>query len=219
MKKVVRVYFSDLSCKAYTVPEQINIESWLANVASSIELLESSAFRIFYVHEDGDVKLLDPDDKPVEVMDRWRPGGVGEEIFNYFLFKKDPFAIESKELLDPVAVMLLYKQALRDVIESKHSDWVDEGTSIALAGIQMQVTYGDHNPHIHLSGFFKEKLQKYVPSDLFDSKEESEWETAILEEHAKHAGGSPADMMLKYLSYFDAFKTEDQDVTANEAED
>ncbi len=61
--------------------------------------------------------------------------------------------------------------------------------AIKLAGLQMQVTYGDFNPHIHVAGFLvksaNSNLKSFVPEALYGNKRSSEWEAAIFKEHAK----------------------------------
>ena len=117
-------------------------------------------------------RCLEADEKPYEVMKNWDKGGKKDETA-IFLFKKKIFINDSsevdKEMEDPVARDLVYQQAGTPfifflTIERFNSFFVvsditlsvypcSTNDAIKLAGLQMQVTYGDHNPHIHVSGF------------------------------------------------------------------
>ncbi len=58
---------------------------------------------------------------------------------------------EEIKLTDHGAIHLFYTQAVYNVVSSNYPCSVE--TAIKLAGLQLQITVGDHNPVIHRPGY------------------------------------------------------------------
>jgi len=104
---------------------------------------------------------------------------------------------DERELQDSVAKHHVYIQALYSVIQSEYPCTVDD--AIRLAGLQVQIIYGDHKPGNHVVGFLTQNLKGYIPKDLFPKKTSNEWEVAIFKAHAGYTGKSPEDAKSEYL--------------------
>src|SRR4051794_17917650 len=51
-----------------------------------------------------------------------------------------------------------------------------------LAGLQVQVVYGDHNPTTHVPGFLtnNKDIANFIPVELYPQRKPAAWEEAIL---------------------------------------
>jgi len=115
-----------------------------------------------------------------------------------FLFKKKIFLRDDdKEMQDSVAKHIVFLQALYNVIESQYPCNMED--AVKLAGLQVQIVYGDHKPGNHAVGFLTHNLKQFVPKDLFTTKKPTEWESLIFKAHATHTGKSAEDAKTDYL--------------------
>ena len=75
---------------------------------------------------------------------------------------------------------LVYIQAVHDVVSSVYT--VTQEEALKLAGLQVQVVYGDHNPATHVQGFLtnNKDIANFVPVELFPQRKPAAWEEAIL---------------------------------------
>lgn len=105
------------------------------------------------------------------------------------------------------------KQAVYDVIHSNYRCTPED--AVALAGIQMQVDFGDHKDAVHTTGFLafvallcsylvstpavlcfeedvvvacRSKIHQYIPSNLLRLNSPDQWEKMIFREHAQLLG-------------------------------
>jgi hypothetical protein len=175
-KKFVRLYFMDDSCKAFAVDEGTSAEQLKAIVKERLELKEDSCFSIFE-KKDGWERCLDSEEKPCDLMANWitdpKKTTTGKEPLSElpcaFIFKKKIFLRDDeKEMADPVAKNLVYIQALYSVINSEYLCSTED--AIKLAGLQMQIVYGDNKPGTFVVGFLTQNLKQFVPKDLFPTK-------------------------------------------------
>mmetsp|Transcript_35113 Transcript_35113/g.88342 ORF Transcript_35113/g.88342 Transcript_35113/m.88342 type:complete len:339 (+) Transcript_35113:283-1299(+) len=208
-KVVVRVHFMDNSVKAFAIDPNASAAQLRDLVIDRRELKESRCFFLFEKKDDWE-RCLEHEDKPVEIMKSWEniTGGKSSKKGSdakepQFIFKKKIFLKDDdKEMDDPNAKNLVYIQAVHDVIHSVYTCSVPE--AIKLAGLQLQITYGDHSPSIHCAGFLSKNtstnLKNFVPKTLYPQKKSSEWESLILKEHAKLAGTkTPEEAKTDYL--------------------
>jgi len=209
-KKFVRVHFMDDSCRAFAVEDSTTCDQLKATIVERIELKEDACFALFE-KKDGWERCMEPEEKVCELMALWNDTGnskakstnkEGKESLRdapfAFIFRKKIFLRDDdREMQDPVAKHLVYIQALYSVIESEYQCSADE--AIRLAGLQVQVVYGDHKTGTHVVGFLTQNLKQYLPKDLFPSKKPSEWEALIFKAHASCAGKSAEDAKSEYL--------------------
>jgi hypothetical protein len=197
-KKVVRVHFMDDSIKAFAIDENATTEQLKATVVEKIGMKEDSCFAIFE-KKDGWERCLEPDEKPCELMALWNNESNGNPKSQCcFVFKKKIFLRDDeREMQDVTAKHHVYIQALHSVIESEYPCSVED--AIKLAGLQVQIVYGDHKPGIHVPGFLTANLKQFVPKDLFATKKPNEWETLVFKAHALNAGKSEEDAKSEYL--------------------
>jgi len=198
-KRVARVHFVDESCRAFAIDENLSVEQLRSIVVEKIGLVEDLCFALFEKRDDWE-RCLDAEEKPTELMDDWqklekKKDGVDPKL----LFKKKIFLRDDdKEMKDSVAKHLLYIQALHSVIESEYPSSVEE--ALLLAGLQVHVTYGEHNPNTHIVGFLNINLKDFVPKQLMPMKRPSEWEALIFKQHAKNKGKTKEAAQTEYLN-------------------
>lgn len=207
-KKVVRVNFMDDSCRAFAVEENATAEQLKATIVEKIELKEDACFSIFE-KKDGWERCLEPEEKPCELMTLWtdntKAKGTTKEgkealkdaVFAFIFKKKIFLRDDEREMQDSVAKHLVYIQALYCVMESEYPCSADE--AIKLAGLQVQVVYGDHRIGTHVVGFLTQNLKQYLPKDLFPTKRPAEWEALIFKAHSQYTGKSADDAKSDYL--------------------
>jgi len=198
----------DDSCKMLQVEEATTVEQLKTTIKEKIEIKEDSCFSIFE-KKDGWERCLDAEEKPCELMTLWtidpkkKETMTGKEPLNEipcaFIFKKKKIFLrdDEKEMADAVAKTLVYIQALRSVIDSEYPCTPED--AIRLAGLQMQIVYGDHKPGTFVVGFLTQNLKQFVPKDLFPTKRPNDWEQAILKAHAQHIGKKVEDVQTEYL--------------------
>jgi len=196
-KSVVRVHFMDSNSKAFAIEAGASADAMLKLVIERLELKESATFALFEKKDDWE-RCLEPDEKPAELMKAWT-GDPKDESSPRFLFKKKTFIRDDdRELSDLVARHLVYIQALASVVNADYPTSPEQ--AVRLAGLQVQVVYGDHNASTHVPGFLTTNLKDYIPKTLFPTKKPAEWESIIFAEHAKHKGKSADEAKLGYLS-------------------
>jgi len=203
--KVVRVHFMDDSVKAFAIDENTTAEQLKANVVERLTLKEDACFAIFE-KKDGWERCLEQDEKPCDIMALWNADAkkniTGKESLKdaayAFIFKKKIFLRDDeREMQDTVAKHHIYIQALWSVIESEYPCTVED--AIRLAGLQVQIVYGDHKPGSHSIGFLTQNLKQFVPKDLFPTKKPNEWESLVFKSHALNTGKSSEDAKTEYL--------------------
>lgn len=79
-----------------------------------------------------------------------REQSIGESDM-VLLKKKFYFSDQQVDKNDPVQLGLLYSQAHEMILEGKHPITLDE--AVIFAALQMQVTYGNHEPDRFKKGF------------------------------------------------------------------
>jgi talin len=198
-KRVARVHFVDESCRAFAIDENLSVEQLRSIVVEKIGLVEDGCFALFEKRDDWE-RCLDSDERPTELMDEWQKLEKKKEgpADPKLLFKKKIFLRDDdREMKDSQAKHLLYIQALHSVIESEYPCSIDE--ALQLAGLQVHVTYGDHNPNTHVVGFLNNNLKDFVPKQLMPMKRPSEWEGLIFKQHAKCKGKTKEGAQTEYL--------------------
>jgi len=118
-------------------------------------------------------------------------------LLHLFLKKKIFLRDDEREIQDLIAKHHVYIQALHSVIESEYPCSLED--AIKLAGLQVQIVYGDHKPGNHVVGFLSANLKQFVPKDLFQQKKPNDWETLIFKAHATNTGKSEEEAKTEYL--------------------
>eukprot|EP01098_Paradermamoeba_levis_P004199 TRINITY_DN1815_c0_g1_i2.p1 TRINITY_DN1815_c0_g1~~TRINITY_DN1815_c0_g1_i2.p1 ORF type:complete len:336 (-),score=94.72 TRINITY_DN1815_c0_g1_i2:92-1099(-) len=212
-KKVVRVYFMDESFKAVGIDPSSTAGQLRSVIIEKIGLKEDGCFSIFEKTPEYE-RCLEPDEKPADIMKAWEqtaaekaksatptpttttstaPSGEGMFFFKKKVFLRD----DDREMQDPVAKNLVYIQAVSNVIDSVYICSVEE--AIKLAGLKMQITYGDHNPATQQVGFLSQEIKKFVPRHVINSKKLPDWESQVIKEHGKVKGKTGENAKSEYL--------------------
>jgi len=195
----------DDSIRGFAIEENTPASELKAIIVEKIELKQQDCFALFE-RKDGWERCLESDEKPCELMALWVTGGTNASSGSAptspsspaFIFKKKIFLRDdSKEMEDTVAKHLVYIQALHSVIESEYPCSMDD--ALKLAGLQVQIVYGDHKAISHTVGFLTQNLKQFVPKDLFSQKRPNEWEAAIFKSHAMNIGKTAEEAKSEYL--------------------
>jgi myosin-7 len=195
-KKVVRVHFMDDSIRGFAIDENTTAAELKAIIVERVELKFPDCFALFE-RKDGWERCLENDEKPCELMALWVNNSTGTSN-PAFIFKKKIFLRDdSKEMEDTVYKHFIYIQALHSVIESEYPCSIDD--ALKLAGLQVQIVYGDHKASSHTVGFLTQNLKQFVPKDLFPLKKPNEWEAAIFKAHAMNIGKTAEEAKTEYL--------------------
>eukprot|EP00727_Mastigamoeba_balamuthi_P006928 m51a1_g2856 hypothetical protein (566) ;mRNA; f:328833-330743 len=96
------------------------------------------------------------------------------------------------------AVNVFYLQAVHDVVCSNYPSTPE--LALKLAGVQLHVDAGDHNPQAHHAGYLRSTIAQYVPEHLFKKAPADKWEARVLHEHREHVGKDRQLMKKKYLT-------------------
>jgi len=201
---VARVQFVDASVKAFALTSTTSAEDFRQSIVKRLDLTVGDTFALFEKRDDFE-RCLDKEEKPADLMKEWELDKRSKTP-PCFLFKKKIFLKDDeREMQDPVAKDLVYIQAVHDVINSVYN--VSQEEALKLAGLQVQVVYGDHNPSTHVPGFLtnNKDIQNFVPVELFPQRKPAAWEEAILKEHAKHKSVHPDEARTLYLNICKAF--------------
>jgi len=169
-KKVTRVNFIDGSSKAFALDVSATAQQLREIVVERIGLKEDSCFALFEKKFDWE-RCVEPEERPADLVDSWK-----DSPHCFFLFKKKIFLKdEDKEMEDPVAKDFIYKQAIYNINSSDYLCLPEQ--TIQLAGLQMQVVYGDFNPQIHVTGFLttNDSLKNFVPKLMFPQRKAHDW--------------------------------------------
>jgi len=200
-RQVVRVHFIDKSCKAFSIDQNTTSSTLRDMVVDRIGIKEDACFALFEKKDEWE-RCLEPEEKPADLQLQWEKEKAERkksDVEPLFLFKKKIFLKDDdREMEDPIAKDLIYKQALYSVISSEYP--VTVADAIKLAGLQCQVVYGDHNNAIHTSAFVLPNITDFVPKNLLGNRKTQEWATTILEEHEKLIGKSAEDAKTVYLN-------------------
>jgi len=191
--------------KAFGIDENATADKLKTMVTDKLGLKEDACFAIFEKKE-GWERCLEPEEKPTELMALWNSAetkkSTGQETLkeaaSAFILKKKIFLRDDdREMTDPVAKHHVYLQALWSVIESEYPCTIED--AVRLAGLQVQIVYGDHKPGSHTAGFLTQNLKNFVPADLYSMKKPSEWEALIFKAHAMNTGKTAEEAKLEYL--------------------
>lgn len=127
--------------------------------------------------------------------------------FDFLLFKAKLVikTTDQKILSDPEAINLLYIQATHEVVTNRYP--CKEGDITILAALQLQATFGDFQPDVHIPGWLRSNIAKYIPRHLLVDKNRvsdslvAEWEQKVLTKYPAVAGFRTLESKLSYLDY------------------
>jgi len=200
-RQLVRVHFIDKSCKTFSIDQNTTAAALRDLVVARIELKEDACFALFEKKDDWE-RCLEPEEKPTELQLQWekekaeRKKNDSEPLF---VFKKKIFLKDDdREMEDPVAKSLIFKQALHSVNSSEYPVTVADATK--LAGLQCQIVCGDHNNAVHNTAFLVPNISDFIPKTLMGNKRPQEWANNVLEAHESLIGKSAEDAMTEYLN-------------------
>lgn len=170
-----------------------------------IQKQSQDMFALWVVSESLELQLGDTD-KPLKIMISWsdllkqHSNGQVDQIPSLYFRRNIFFPVEKeKSVSDPVALDFLYANARKLILSGYYP--CSEDDALYLAGLTMQLEYGDHNPDIHRLGFLKDKLEHILPASMVSSKRRVEYERKVLIQHSEMSQLQVADTLQLQVIY------------------
>eukprot|EP01134_Creolimax_fragrantissima_P002306 CFRG2306T1 len=169
---------------------------------------EAKSACALWIHEQALELLLKPHFEPYKVRKQWpeimftftrRPYDV--PCIPRFEFRKNPFLTKTAEtsIEDPAFIILLYTECRYNVISCLYPCSVKEAAQ--LAGLDVQLAFGDYNPNINPDIFYSEaRVKECISRSLVGKLKISEWVELISKAHRHHAGRDPVLIHRLYLN-------------------
>eukprot|EP01028_Stygiella_incarcerata_P001875 TRINITY_DN1347_c1_g1_i1.p1 TRINITY_DN1347_c1_g1~~TRINITY_DN1347_c1_g1_i1.p1 ORF type:complete len:364 (+),score=114.45 TRINITY_DN1347_c1_g1_i1:238-1329(+) len=218
-KVILRVHCVDHSFKSLPLSLNIKASELLTQLKEKMELEDAEGFSIFVegVSDSIGERCLEDDEEPVKNV-IWDMRGVEADVEAFsslpewskvrqeweshyrYVLKRRIFMKDQVLTLDrPVQLNLFYIQAVNDVLSGRYP--CSQEDAVFLAGLQMQVNFGQHDPTRQVGGFLRGKLADYIPTGYLSSRKPEEWETDIFSEHTPLGDMSADEAKMQYLAH------------------
>eukprot|EP01147_Barroeca_monosierra_P010524 gene10524-2651_t len=198
-----RIHFLDDTVKVIRLPSvEVSSVDVRNATAAMLQLPEQlyDLFSIWAVSDFFEVEL-EKNANPVKQIERL--GYHGGSKTTRLFFKKSGFVTlhEERQILSQVALKLLFDESLACVLSSRWPTNVEDAAH--LAGLLMQIRFGDFNPSSHVIGFLRGALDTFIPQHLLHNQLKTiEWERRIFAQHKKHEGVTDVVSLHRlYLQY------------------
>jgi hypothetical protein len=193
---VLKLYFLDNSSKMLMVDPEISAGEVCDMIAGRMGFADggenSSRYFALFESVNGSIprRALGRSEVVLNVQH-----GCAKIIYMMKLFM--PTALEMIET-DPIVLHLQYIQSLHSVITGTHF-YNEIPIILKLAALDVQAKYGPHDPSIHQVGFLTQRLQEFIPANLFGKKEKLDWEEMIYKEHQALLSRDDLNAKLEYV--------------------
>jgi len=207
-----RIYLMDGSEKSIRLPggDDTSAADLRRGIAGMVHIPDEciDMFAVWVASPSLSVQLEDSM-KPLKRLTRWpqmlelyaEPSGWGEEPV--LVFKRNQLLSLQKErkIRSPAALKFLFDEALVNFTNSFWPCSVDD--TVYLAGLLMQIRFGDYTPDKHNVGFLSDGLETFVPQHLMHNQlKTAEWERRIYAKHASHSGTTDIHLLHRlFLQY------------------
>lgn len=135
--------------------------------------------------------------------DRWVEGSlqVNQQDLGGSLVLKVRYFKTPKSLDDPGFVNLMWIQVQPSILSGQYP--VSDYLAVRLAALNLQVLYGDRDPKLHTTGFFKDsrELQRFLPAYYATRFSPQYWERRLFIQHSHYTGFSTVQAQLEYLRF------------------
>jgi hypothetical protein len=122
-----------------------------------------------------------------------------------FVFKREAMVTKEQEqqIKDETAIKLLFGEAKNNYISGRYPVEKTEDAAL-LAGIQLQISYGDYNPQKHgpTTGFVSQSLAAVLSKKMISKMKQQEWENKICSLWSQSHGKSGIPIYNTFLDYF-----------------
>jgi hypothetical protein len=207
-----RIYLLDNSIKVIRLPDKIDAQHLRDGVAGMLQIPEEAfaLFAIWIVSPSLQIQLSG-EMEPFNVIRQWSSklelhtseDRWSEDSSKVLIFKRHQLASlrTERQTRSPVSMTFLFYEAQTCYLNSYWPCSVDD--SVFLAGMLMQIRFGDHNPTTHKTGFLADDLDTFVPAHLMHNQLKSgQWEAKIFKSHQDHAGKTDLQLLHRlFLQY------------------
>ncbi|KAI3637497.1 hypothetical protein MIR68_004146 [Amoeboaphelidium protococcarum] len=159
-------------------------------IAEKLDLKKESlmAFSLWIVGRDLELQIR-PKMELSEMVAKWprymEKYTHSQDVVNAtdykFVFKREAMVsvMQERQIVDEVAIKLLYGEARNNVIRARYPVSLDDG--IKLAAIQLQINYGEYNEAKHGFGtnFVLQSLSALLSPNLINKLKSTDWEAKI----------------------------------------
>lgn len=151
-----------------------------------------------------------PEHKPVLHLKQWET--IISQLTNYnpsserpllYLRRDALLSVEDeKTIKDPYAINMLFQECHLNFLKGMYP--CSDDTALSLAGIYMQILYGDYDAKKQKQGFLNEiNLRHFLPAVMLERSDSNpSWAQKICAEHKKtthHGHKDPLKLQIKYL--------------------
>ncbi|XP_071941502.1 krev interaction trapped protein 1-like [Antedon mediterranea] len=155
-----------------------------------------------------------PEHKPILHIRQW--DAIVRQLTNYnpdterpvLYLRRDALLTLNDERLikDPQAIKMLFDECLLNILKAMYP--CSDNDAVLLAGIYMQIVYGDHDPKKHKVGFLNNiNLRHFIPGVKLEAKapatKTSNWAQRISTEHKNITSKGVRDIMKLQLMYLE----------------
>ncbi|XP_071505289.1 krev interaction trapped protein 1-like [Diadema antillarum] len=155
-----------------------------------------------------------PEHKPVLHLKQW--DSIIRQLTNYnpdterpllYLRRDALLTVEDERAIrDPQAIKMLFDECLLNVLKGMYPS--TDTDAITLAGIYMQITYGDHDAKRHRAGFLNNiNLRHFIPGIKLEAKGQGSrginWAQKIVNEHRNVTQKGIRDVTKLQMMYLD----------------
>ncbi|XP_033114557.1 krev interaction trapped protein 1-like [Anneissia japonica] len=155
-----------------------------------------------------------PEHKPILHIRQW--DAIVRQLTNYnpeterpvlYLRRDALLSLNDERLIkDPQAIKMLFDECLLNVLKAMYP--CSDGDAVLLAGIYMQIVYGDHDPKKHKAGFLNNiNLRHFIPGVKLEAKSQinktANWAQRISAEHKNVTSKGIRDITKLQLMYLE----------------
>lgn len=207
-----RIYLLDNSIKVIRLPDKIDAKHLRDGVAGMLQIPEESfgLFAIWIVSPSLQIQLRD-DMEPFSVLQQWQSklelhtaeSRWNEDTSKVLIFKRNQLATlrTERQTRSAVSMTYLFYEAQTCYLNSYWPCSVAD--SVFLAGLLMQIRFGDYDPGRHKAGFLADDLETFVPTHLMHNQLKSaQWESKIFQAHKENKGKTDLQLLHRlFLQY------------------
>eukprot|EP01114_Cavostelium_apophysatum_P016197 TRINITY_DN4552_c1_g1_i1.p1 TRINITY_DN4552_c1_g1~~TRINITY_DN4552_c1_g1_i1.p1 ORF type:complete len:1671 (-),score=460.55 TRINITY_DN4552_c1_g1_i1:15-4412(-) len=196
---LVRIHLFDKTSKGVYIDPASSIKELFDEITSRINLKDTEGFAICEeTSVIGKIRQPGETENVCDLIANWAKSGDKKDPpkfvlrVNFFGDLKQRIS-ENEFTADPVALDLLYQQAVSDVMQGIIPVTQDHAES--LAAISVKVMHGDAN-QVVLSNSL---VQQYLPKKYWKTRESTDLVREIGRRHQQHSGKSAEDAKKEYL--------------------
>jgi len=191
----IRIRLRDDTTKTVVIDDSLSVREICDNIGEKIGLKSASEYGLRRPDAPGMSKAPNWLNE-VQTLHEQDILEDEELVFAKRLF----FSDDNIDKDDPFSLHLLYVESLKAIIDGKYP--ITRTDAKDFAAIQMQITYGDHDPNKHKPGFID--VNVFLPLPY---RKDKKIQAEIFRDHKKMAGMSDMNAKYRYCQLVRSLKT------------